>query len=617
MWIFSSAAWHRRVRRRISLISFLAGSFPLIDPCLIFVLFDHCDESEPLHCERPYKSTDVRKSELVDLRNSLRYFHILCIILRCTQYLAGVPNQLREFPFLLLQDLKRERVNRPFNRIPGLDFRIAIVLFILAFLSYALIFNSTGGANAISRIALSLAIVERGELTIDSMHKFTIDKAFVDGHYVSDKAPGMSFTALPAVFLAVHLLRAPNFKSGSTSGKLANKKFRRSLAAIIYVATLSTSALFTAAAVAALFLAAWRLGANVQGALFAALAYGFGTPTWGWATTFFGHATSGAMLVLAFTGLVWFIPSSNQTFVRRKLLVAAYGVGIILGWAVVVELLAAPATIFIGLYALWYLRSCDRNIRLRITIAAMAGGLTALSPFLAYNMVLLGSPFELSYSHVVGFDGMQDGFFGIHLPNAQTLYEILLGERRGLIWLTPLMILFPFAWILLVRHAKIPLGLLVLGVGVAYIFTNAGYVYWDGGWSTGPRHITAALPFLCLPFAWLWTYGKYKTRIAAATLLAASIALSFVAASVDMTAPSDAGPNVVFDYLLPRFLSGDLHALLFTRLGLSGYYALLPLMICWIVAICLLRRWCIAPIQAKALGRSYNEPELAPNVGPA
>lgn len=467
---------------------------------------------------------------------------------------------------------------------------LVLALFIAAFLSYTPFLNGRDNPNTASRIALTLSIVERGELTIDPLQALTSDKAFFAGHYISDKAPGMSFSALPVAFLSDRLFKMlrPGFQWTVLEG--GRVKFSREVSYLIYYATLSTSSLFTAAAIVALFLAAWRLGASVGGALFAALAYGFGTPTWGWATAFFGHAMSGAMLVLAFAGIVWLVPRPGEKPAPLRLKIAAFAVGFVLAWAVVTEYPAGPATIVIGLFALWRLRAIDRLLWLHVVGMAMVGGLVGILPLLAYNLELFGSPFELAYGHMVGFEGGKEGFFRIGLPSSEVLYEILIGGRRGLLWLTPLLLLFPFAAISLLRNGDQATGWLVVAITVSYITINAGYFYWDGGWSTGPRYLTAALPFLCLPFAWLWTYGSFILRSAISALLAASMALAFVAASVGMMAPSDAGPNVLLDYLLPSFFDGNLRAAIFTRFGLLGYLVVFPLGLAWgVVGVLLLR----------------------------
>ena len=77
-------------------------------------------------------------------------------------------------------------------------------LFALALGVYAY-FYQAGGWNQNARFDLVRAIVERGTLRIDAYESNTGDKAERDGHLYSDKAPGVSLTALP-MYAAVHAL---------------------------------------------------------------------------------------------------------------------------------------------------------------------------------------------------------------------------------------------------------------------------------------------------------------------------------------------------------------------------------------------------------------------------
>lgn len=49
----------------------------------------------------------------------------------------------------------------------------------------------------LSQLALTRAIVDEGRLEIDSYYNETGDRAYYNGHYYTDKAPGLSFLALP------------------------------------------------------------------------------------------------------------------------------------------------------------------------------------------------------------------------------------------------------------------------------------------------------------------------------------------------------------------------------------------------------------------------------------
>src|SRR5256885_16755078 len=72
----------------------------------------------------------------------------------------------------------------------------AVLLGLVTFLSFTYFYEG-GGWNQNSRYDLLRAIVERHTLQIDGYHENTQDKAHFNGHYYSDKAPGLVFLAVP------------------------------------------------------------------------------------------------------------------------------------------------------------------------------------------------------------------------------------------------------------------------------------------------------------------------------------------------------------------------------------------------------------------------------------
>ena len=90
--------------------------------------------------------------------------------------------------------------SRPVLPLRGL--LIAAVLF----LSYAYFYQGTGW-NQDSHFALARALVERHTVSIDHYQNTTGDKAYYEGHYYSDKAPGLSLAALPAVAAGIPVAR--------------------------------------------------------------------------------------------------------------------------------------------------------------------------------------------------------------------------------------------------------------------------------------------------------------------------------------------------------------------------------------------------------------------------
>src|SRR3989338_8238197 len=68
------------------------------------------------------------------------------------------------------------------------------ILFVLLFLFYASLVKTDVSWNDGSRFASVESMVERGTLAIDNSSFFnsTSDKIFYNGHFYSDKAPGMA-----------------------------------------------------------------------------------------------------------------------------------------------------------------------------------------------------------------------------------------------------------------------------------------------------------------------------------------------------------------------------------------------------------------------------------------
>src|SRR5260370_38996366 len=85
--------------------------------------------------------------------------------------------------------------------------KLASLLGLAIFLSF-IYFYEGGGWNQNSRFDLLRAIVERHTLQIDAYHENTQDKAHFQGHYYSDKAPGLVVLAVPFAEVARAALRA-------------------------------------------------------------------------------------------------------------------------------------------------------------------------------------------------------------------------------------------------------------------------------------------------------------------------------------------------------------------------------------------------------------------------
>ena len=413
---------------------------------------------------------------------------------------------------------------------------VALLLFALVWLSCVWFGSFELNPNNATRLFGALSLVERGEATIDRYQTLTIDKAQFTRksgtHYYMDKAPGVTLMAAPVVW-------ATNWITGGNSYDqvidITNPKLADFLRLRLALCVAFGAALLTAfAAVLLLDLGTGITGSPAAG-LFAALGYALGSIVWGWSTTLFGHAPVAALLLIA-TWAIWRGTSGTREIGRWRYPLMA---GAALGWAVAIEFPSALGGIAIGLWALWRSREAAWPVRRRLYLIAVGTAVVAVLPLAAYNQFAFGTPFMTGYQGVVGFGGMNEGLFGLTYPKPYVLWEILFGTRRGMLWVAPVLVLGALGVARMIRNpATKDLGVLALSVILIVLAVNASYAYWDGGASVGPRHSVPAIPFLALGLAPVWaSLRTLAAKIAAASLLGASMLLNLVVAATDIFAP--------------------------------------------------------------------------------
>jgi MFS family permease len=485
--------------------------------------------------------------------------------------------------------------------------RTRAALFVLLFGSFAY-FYQAGGWNQNSRFDLVRAITNEHTLNIDPFRHATGDIAFFEGHYYSDKAPGIALTAVPVVALVRPVLHAAGGDPETFAG----------LALLSYLSTVFTAGLFTALAGVCLFTLSLELGASTSGALFAALTFGLATPIWTLATIFIGHAFAAACLLFAFAAALR-VGTGDPSRDRRLGAV----VGLAAGWATVSEFPAAIPAVLLALLTALHAWPLGRARAVRVLGAMTAGALAAAAVLMAYQYACFGSPFHIAYTSEQGYEGMQQGIFGVTLPKMIRLRHILFGDYRGLLPLAPTLAVAPFGLALLMLPAKrlepgsaASVGMLTrrraaavvaAAIAVYFVLLNASYAYWEGGWSYGPRHASPAIPFLCLGLAALWTSAPRIGRWILVGLSAYGVAITLVAVSTMPLPPANIR-HPVADFLWPAFRDGDLSLNTQTmvsggvdldfrghhepkaafnlgmKMGLRGHASLIPLGIVW--ALC-------------------------------
>ena len=470
----------------------------------------------------------------------------------------------------------------------------AFLIFGVTLVSYAYFYGGAGW-NQNSRFDLVRAIVEHGTLRIDAYHENTGDKALANGHYYSDKAPGLALLAVAIAELTRPLLRGAGVDTESPHGLLS----------LAYCLTVFTVALPMAAACACLFCIALQLGCSGGASAFAALALGLATPMWAYSTLFWGHALAGACLVFAFACALRLRGGGSH----EGDLFWGLTLGLTAGWATVTEYPSAPASAMLAGCALVLVWKSGPRRRWRVVLGVSAGALLCAVVLMAYQYAAFGSIFHPSYAYYPAgaFSWMRRGYLGLTYPRIDVALKLLFGCRRGLLFSGPVILAAPFGVRLLWKQPATHAAAVTAAAIAAYYFLfHASFSSWPAGWSYGPRYMSPGMPFLGLGLAPLWDYARPAWRIVVGALAAAGVGLTLMAVSVGAQ-PPDVFHCPLRQFYWPSFWAGRFSLNLGATLipaeqgttyvhgafnlgelaGLHGLASLIPLLLVWSLAVVL------------------------------
>ena len=478
---------------------------------------------------------------------------------------------------------------------PLLEHRRLLVPLALALLFTYGYFVDAPAWNQNSRLALTRALVETQSVAIDPYHATTGDKSKRGDHFYCDKAPGVSvLSAVPyAVLYATRKAsggelpqvrvipldpreaaagRSPAVEDRQPGDKLAYN-FAHRLA--LYLCGLFVVAIPSVAGAAAVWLLARaQAGGDARIATVAALTYALATPIFPYATALYGHGLCAAALVMTLAILV----RAKQDGTELRSAHPGLWAGTLLGIAVSAEYPAAvPAALLVGLA--WI------QLGPRFALQMTLGGLPWALLLAGYHTAAFGHPFKTGYDFVF-LPEFADGMavrYGIGAPSPHVLHEILFGSYRGLLYLSPVLILA--AWGLMravVRPDRLPRAVPITAacICVFYLMLNAGYYMWDGGASFGPRHVVPMLGPLALGLV-----PAYRAVPRAFVVLAAVSAIAMLLGAVGNPEVPQYG-NPLWEFSWGRLLHGSTGATagatnLGRLLGLPGPLSLVPLGVLW------------------------------------
>ena len=382
--------------------------------------------------------------------------------------------------------------------------KTAVLVFVSLFVPFAY-FNHSDGWNQGARIAELHAIVLKGTWSIDAYHEVTGDKALIDGHYYSEKAPAMVLMALPAFSLTVLVQKLMGIDPDSPQGWHVSE----------WVATAgSVGVLAALGGVAFLALMTPRLG--VPSALVATYAVFLGSLTFPYATAMFAHAATVGLLCLA----LW--AALGHSAPRHD-----YLAGLFAGLAVAAEYPAVIPCTMLGLY----LAHSDVPRAWRFGLALAPGAILILGK----NFLIQGSPFSVVYGSNPAFPQITSGnAFGFNLPDPEAVAGLLWSEYRGLFFWCPVLLMAIPGLVVLFRKQP-PVAWMITLVFAFMLIQVSSFHGWFGGHAVAPRYLAPALPFLGVAAA----YGIKRFPIPGVVLTLLSMLLMGMVSAVAIDPPED------------------------------------------------------------------------------
>ncbi len=392
-----------------------------------------------------------------------------------------------------------------------------------ACVALVLFFHQGGGWNQNSRLLPVYAIVETGSLRADRWRFLTGDYAEIGGHVYGDKAPLASLSVLPWYWLWRHHSPGPQTAHDHHVA--------------LHIADLVAAAIpFSIFAV--LLLARLSRVAPPSRAAWMALTTAFGTCLVCYGGMFFSHMLAATLFLAAYVLAI----DRQRSFVLAGFLGAmavAAEYPMVLGEAILIGYLAIGP---------------DRRRRV---VGYLLGAAPVAAFLLGYNRALTGGWFDLAYAHEnAGFREMRAAF-GLRLPSANALWELIFGQAHGVVFYAPALALFLPLLVLKFDGPRHRRNLVVLLLA-SHVLLISSYFMFAGGACVGPRHLAPVIALGC--YEGVAALAKQtRWRLTFVVLSAWGIFLSLTAAATDAQ-PSPSLRSPAFEDFLPRLLAGHINA---------------------------------------------------------
>jgi hypothetical protein len=373
------------------------------------------------------------------------------------------------------------------NRKKSLMFCLAFFFANVALSSFYLDIWPT--PNPVSRALPVLTFSQSRTLQIDKYADQTIDKSKVGEHFYSDKAPLPTILMIPVYELIklAHLDRVsetagknfpvyiwrPNRVEDGREGT-----FTEIIPALIAGSFLVGSLPF-AGIILLSYSALKNSGSRISPVVMIMFSL-YGSFIFVFSGTFFNHIFAGFLLLISYI----------------KLKEGGYfWSGFFLGLSFLTEY-----TVFVAIpvwLALIIVNHRSYKQALRFVLGLLPSGIAIMF----YNWSIAGSPFTaLNAYHAHDAYQQLSHFYGLSLPSLDALWGLSLSGAMGIFVFTPVLFIIVFLFIKRIFSDRCEIENIkthyLAWFGILFFFAIASFFTWWGGWSYGPRYLTALVVLL-------------------------------------------------------------------------------------------------------------------------
>jgi hypothetical protein len=419
-------------------------------------------------------------------------------------------------------------------------------MFLFLYLPYVY-FNHSDGWNQHARFAELHAVVLQRTLAIDAYQEITGDKALLNGHYYSEKAPAISLLAIPAFGVTTMVQRRMGIDPDSEAAWRISE----------WTTTAGSVAVLAALGGVAFFALLRRRVGQVE-AHVATIAVFLGSLTFPYAASLFAHAGTIGLLCIT----LWCVLREPES--ARGL---DYLGGLCAGLAVAAEY---PAVLPVGCVFLYLTANGKRSVR--FAVAAIPG----LLLILLKNYAVTGSPLVLVYGFNPGFAKVTaQNAFGFALPEPETMRALLWSQYRGVLFWSPVLLMALPGFFAMAR-VDWPLAAALLSGSLLILIQAASFSGWSGGNAVSARDLSPAVPLLGLAVA----YGISALPRLGTLITIASVLMMGTVTAIAIDPPQDVMTPLV-DFYVARLQQHRLAPNLGVVFGLSpaGGLALLAVLL--------------------------------------